>query len=102
MSREEKDKLLRIAKRPRKGPFNSVMDPSDYKAGDGVVELSRAVKESGGYDPWAVPAADDVGSEEAEDEDEEDVTKGKKVKVSALTSFSPPRHSLIKMVIRHL
>ncbi|KAJ3574894.1 hypothetical protein NP233_g1464 [Leucocoprinus birnbaumii] len=75
MSREEKDKLLRIAKKPRKGPFNSVMDPSEYKAGDGVVELSRAVKESGGYDPWA--------SNTGEPEDEEDevpVMKAKKVK----------------------
>lgn len=59
MSKEEKDRLLRIAKRPRKGPFNSVVDPSEYQAGDGVVELSRAVKESGGYDPWAASSAED-------------------------------------------
>jgi nucleolar protein 53 len=72
MSRERKDKLLRMAKRPRKGPFNSVLDPSEYKAGHGVVELSQAVKESGSYDPWA----------NNEDDDGEDISpKVKKVKV---------------------
>ena len=48
----EKDRLLRMAKRPRKGPFNSVLDPSEYKSGTSVVELSQAVKASGRYDPW--------------------------------------------------
>jgi len=52
MSRKEKEKLLRIAKRSRKGPLDSVIDPSEYKAGHGSVELSTAVKESGSYDPW--------------------------------------------------
>ncbi|KAH9474509.1 Ribosome biogenesis protein NOP53 [Psilocybe cubensis] len=53
LSREEKERLLRIAKRPRKGPFNSVLDPSEYKDGSGVVDLSEAVKKSGTYDAWA-------------------------------------------------
>jgi nucleolar protein 53 len=52
LSREEKDRLMRIAKRPRKGPFNSIMDPSEYAAGSGTVALSAAVKNSGKYDPW--------------------------------------------------
>ena len=43
LSREEKDRLMRIAKRPRKGPFNSIMDPSDYAADSGTVALSEAV-----------------------------------------------------------
>lgn len=72
MTREEKDKLLKIAKRPRKGPFNSVLDPTEYEAGSGVVELSKAVKESGTYDPWAV-------QEESEGEDL--VPRARKVKV---------------------
>lgn len=72
MTREEKDKLLKIAKRPRKGPFNSVLDPTEYEAGSGVVELSKAVKESGTYDPWAV-------QEESEGEDL--VPRPRKVKV---------------------
>ena len=53
ISREEKDRLMRIAKRPRKGPFNSIMDPSEYADGSGTVALSEAVKNSGKYDPWA-------------------------------------------------
>ncbi|KAF8624610.1 hypothetical protein AX15_005797 [Amanita polypyramis BW_CC] len=52
LTREEKDKLLRIAKRLRKGPFNSILDLSEYKSGTSVMELSAAVKASGGYDPW--------------------------------------------------
>ncbi|KAF8624704.1 hypothetical protein AX17_007035 [Amanita inopinata Kibby_2008] len=52
LTSEQKEKLLRIAKRPRKGPFNSVLDPSEYKSGTSIVELSEAVKESGQYDPW--------------------------------------------------
>jgi nucleolar protein 53 len=52
LSREEKDRLMRIAKRPRKGPFNSIMDPSEYAAGSGTVALSAAVENSGKYDPW--------------------------------------------------
>jgi nucleolar protein 53 len=74
MSREEKDRLLRMAKRPRKGPFNAVMDPSEYQAGHGVVELSGAVKESGGYDPWNMNV-------DVEGEEKEDLPKVKKVKV---------------------
>ncbi|KAF8961370.1 ribosome biogenesis protein Nop53/GLTSCR2 [Flammula alnicola] len=53
LNREEKERLMRIAKRPRKGPFNSIMDPSEYAAGSRVVALSEAVKLSGTYDPWA-------------------------------------------------
>ncbi|KAK2463351.1 hypothetical protein APHAL10511_004662 [Amanita phalloides] len=52
LTREEKDKLLRIAKRPRKGPLNSVLDPSEYKSGSSIVELSAAVKASGKYNIW--------------------------------------------------
>ncbi|CAA7263316.1 unnamed protein product [Cyclocybe aegerita] len=52
VSREDKEKLLRITKRPRKGPFNAIMDPSEYAPGSGIVELSEAVKQSGTYDPW--------------------------------------------------
>ncbi|PFH47610.1 hypothetical protein AMATHDRAFT_67487 [Amanita thiersii Skay4041] len=53
LTHEEKERLIRIAKRPRKGPFNSVLDPSEYKSGSTIVELSEAVKQSGRYDPWA-------------------------------------------------
>lgn len=43
---------MKIAKRQRKGPFGAVLDPSEFKSGEGAVELSAAVKESGSFDPW--------------------------------------------------
>ena len=52
LSRDEKNRLLRIAKKPRKGPFNSVLDPAEYESGSAIVELSKAVKESGKYNVW--------------------------------------------------
>ncbi|KAF5373463.1 hypothetical protein D9615_009513 [Tricholomella constricta] len=55
VSHEEKARLLRIGKRPRKGPFNSVIDPTEFGAGSAIVELSEAVKSSGTYDAWAPP-----------------------------------------------
>lgn len=44
---------MRMAKRPRKGPFNSILDPSEYGAGSSITGLSEAVKQSGSYDAWA-------------------------------------------------
>jgi nucleolar protein 53 len=35
------------------------MDPSEYTSGEGTVELSAAVKESGSYDPWSAEANED-------------------------------------------
>ena len=52
ISHEEKSRLLRIGKRPRKGPFNSVIDPLEFGSGSATLELSEAVKASGTYDPW--------------------------------------------------
>ncbi|KAF8801234.1 hypothetical protein BYT27DRAFT_7262267 [Phlegmacium glaucopus] len=60
ITREEKDKLMRIARRPRKGPFNSIMDPSEYAAGSGTVALSAAVMKSGTYDPWVPQLVEEV------------------------------------------
>ncbi|KAJ7221896.1 ribosome biogenesis protein Nop53/GLTSCR2 [Mycena rebaudengoi] len=53
LSYEDKSRLLRISKRPRKGPFNAVVDPTEFGAGSASLELSEAVKSSGAYDPWA-------------------------------------------------
>ncbi|KAJ7497968.1 ribosome biogenesis protein Nop53/GLTSCR2 [Mycena galericulata] len=53
LSSEDKNRLLRISKRPRKGPFNSTVDPTEFGAGSASFELSEAVKSSGAYDPWA-------------------------------------------------
>lgn len=55
VTHEEKARLLRISKRPRKGPFNSVIDPTELGAGSAILELSEAVKSSGTYDAWAPP-----------------------------------------------
>ncbi|KIK63852.1 hypothetical protein GYMLUDRAFT_40933, partial [Collybiopsis luxurians FD-317 M1] len=50
LSRQEKEHLLRVAKRPRKGPFGAIVEQHDEWASAGV---SEAVKSSGHYDPWA-------------------------------------------------
>lgn len=52
VSKEDRERLLRIAKRPRKGPFNSIIDPTESGAGSATLDLSEAVKNSGTYDPW--------------------------------------------------
>lgn len=51
-----------MGKRMRRGPFNSIMDPTEFGNGSGLLELSEAVKKSGTYDAWA---------EENEEEDVE-------------------------------
>ncbi|KAG6836114.1 hypothetical protein H0H93_011226 [Arthromyces matolae] len=56
VSHDEKSRLLRIGKRPRKGPFNSVIDPTEFGAGSAMLELSEAVKNSGTYDVWTPPS----------------------------------------------
>ncbi|KAI0701935.1 ribosome biogenesis protein Nop53/GLTSCR2 [Cytidiella melzeri] len=52
LSHEEKDRLLRIGKRPRHGPFNAVMDHTEPGAGSALMEVTEAVKQSGKYDVW--------------------------------------------------
>ncbi|KAJ3498716.1 hypothetical protein NLJ89_g10182 [Agrocybe chaxingu] len=79
VSREDKEKLLRITKRPRKGPLNSIMDPSEYAPGSGIVELSKAVKQSGTYDPWQ------EGSSAEEVKDGLETVEKKKPKVPTTT-----------------
>ncbi len=57
--------MLRIAKRPRKGPFNSIVDPTEFGAGSAVIGVTEAVKNSGQFDPWA-----------ADEEEEPEVPEG--------------------------
>lgn len=52
LSHEEKERLLRIGKRPRKGPFNAVMDSTEAGEGSALMEVTEAVKNSGKYDVW--------------------------------------------------
>lgn len=80
VSREDKERLLRIAKRPRKGPFNSVQDTSEFQSGEGTVGLSEAVKASGSYDAW-------VEEPEVVLPDGLETVHKKKVKVSLIDTF---------------
>ncbi|KAF8126791.1 P60-like protein [Boletus edulis] len=60
ISRADKERLLRIAKRPRRGPFNAIMDPTEFGAGSATIDVSYAVKHSGGHDLWDVPVVEEI------------------------------------------
>ncbi|KAH0831325.1 P60-like protein [Lanmaoa asiatica] len=60
ISRADKERLLRIAKRPRKGPFNAVMDPTEFGAGSAAIDVSYAVKQSGGHDLWEAAFVEEI------------------------------------------
>ncbi|KAG1725518.1 P60-like protein [Suillus lakei] len=60
VSRADKERLLRIAKRPRKGPFNAVMDHTEFGAGSALIDVSAAVKHSGSYDPWTAEEVEEL------------------------------------------
>ncbi|OCH90470.1 tumor suppressor protein Gltscr2 [Obba rivulosa] len=90
LTHEEKERLLRIGKRPRKGPFNAVMDPTEFGAGSAMLDVTEAVKQSGTYDVWGteVPDAGKVKPKTA--------SLRKKIAVPAVpsphegTSYNPP------------
>lgn len=73
ITHEEKDRLLRMGKRMRKGPFNAVMDPTEMGAGSALLEVSEAVKASGTYDVWSTPNEDTMAAD--------GIVPGKPVKV---------------------
>ncbi|KAI0041261.1 P60-like protein [Auriscalpium vulgare] len=52
VTRKEKDRLLRIGRKDRKGPLNSLVDPTQPGEGSAPLEVSEAVKQSGQYDVW--------------------------------------------------
>ena len=52
ISHEEKDRLLRIGKRPRRGPFNAIIDATEAGAGSALLEMTEAVKQIGKCDVW--------------------------------------------------
>ena len=78
LSQEDKSRLLRIAKRPRRGPFNSIIDSAGSAP---TLELSQAVKDSGGYDPWG---GEEEQGEQVEVKDGLETVMKKKVKVGLL------------------
>ncbi|KAH9990233.1 ribosome biogenesis protein Nop53/GLTSCR2 [Russula compacta] len=53
VSPREKERLLRIARKDRRGPLNSIVDPSQPGSGSALLEVSEAVKNSGQYDMWS-------------------------------------------------
>ena len=57
VSARDKERLLRIARKDRRGPLNSIVDPSQPGAGSALLEVSEAVKKSGQYDVWSGEAA---------------------------------------------
>ncbi|KAH9974349.1 tumor suppressor protein Gltscr2 [Lactifluus volemus] len=53
VSSREKERLLRIARKDRRGPLNSIVDPSQPGEGSALLEVTEAVKKSGQYDMWS-------------------------------------------------
>ncbi|KAH7911482.1 P60-like protein [Hygrophoropsis aurantiaca] len=60
INQADKQRLLRMAKRPVKGPFNTILDPTKFGAGSAIIDVSNAVKNSGGYDAWAPIVGEEV------------------------------------------
>jgi nucleolar protein 53 len=59
LTRAEKERLLRIGKRKRSGPFNALVDTKELGQGSALLEVSEAVKQSGNYDIW-MDAEEDI------------------------------------------
>ncbi|KAJ4480474.1 ribosome biogenesis protein Nop53/GLTSCR2 [Lentinula edodes] len=53
LSREEKDRLLKVGKRQRKGPFGAIVCSEIAGLDSSPTGVSEAVKSAGHYDPWA-------------------------------------------------
>ncbi|KAH9000566.1 tumor suppressor protein Gltscr2 [Lactarius hatsudake] len=62
VSARDKERLLRIARKDRRGPLNSIVDPSQPGAGSALLEVSEAVKNSGQYDVWSAETALSAGA----------------------------------------
>ncbi|KAI9438287.1 tumor suppressor protein Gltscr2 [Lactarius indigo] len=62
VSARDKERLLRIAQKDRRGPLNSIVDPSQPGAGSALLEVSEAVKKSGQYDVWSTETALNAGA----------------------------------------
>ncbi|KAI0060390.1 tumor suppressor protein Gltscr2 [Artomyces pyxidatus] len=58
VTRREKDRLLRIGRKDRKGPLNSLVDHTQFGEGSALLEVSEAVRKSGQYDVWTEGAED--------------------------------------------
>ncbi|KAI0074340.1 P60-like protein [Panus rudis PR-1116 ss-1] len=96
LSHEEKERLLRIGKKVRKGPFNAVMDPTEVGAGSALLEVTEAVKKSGTYDVWG--AKDESEDIEIDGVDREVPIPGKKPKVKAPKTPNPRQQIAVSAV----
>ncbi|KAF7798138.1 hypothetical protein EIP86_009353 [Pleurotus ostreatoroseus] len=86
LTHEEKERLLRIGKRMRHGPFNAVVDPTETGEGSALLELSEAAKQSGQYSLWDTsPNVTAVHEEDSDDEIVDGVIKKRKVKAPTLS-----------------
>jgi nucleolar protein 53 len=52
VSYKQKGKLLQTAQHLRRGPFNAIIDPTEFGAGSTPIDVSEAVKRSSKYDIW--------------------------------------------------
>ncbi len=90
LTHEEKDRLLRMGKRMRRGPFNVVVDPTETGEGSALLELSEAAKQSGQYNMWDATAASAAAQVENNVDDEVLVDGGiikRKVKVCTILIY---------------
>ncbi|VDB96656.1 unnamed protein product [Peniophora sp. CBMAI 1063] len=55
LTRAEKERLLRIGKKDRKGPLNTLVDHTSQGEGSALLEVSHAAKQ-GTYDVWGAPS----------------------------------------------
>lgn len=74
------------------------MDPSELKSGEGTVELSEAVKQSGKYDPWA-EGDGDVDMEQVKDGLETVQPKKVKVRTDRTSTCLCPYQFLILLLL---
>jgi nucleolar protein 53 len=76
VSPRQEERLLRIARKDRRGPLNSIVDPTQPGEGSALLEVSEAVKKSGQYDMWSAQTS--AGLDD-----------GVKVKVWPAAAFTP-------------
>lgn len=56
----EKERLLRLTKRPFKGPFNSLVSPKQVDLRSTPLDVSHAARASGKYDIWTASAGEET------------------------------------------
>jgi nucleolar protein 53 len=93
LTREEKERLLRIGKRKRTDLFNAQIDTTQPGQGSALLEPSAAVKESGTYDVWMEvdepePRSTELGVDDESTNFIKDLVEKKPVKVSIAQATS--------------